>query len=77
MVSTENLELLSDRGRQALETLVEHDIDGAQQHVYANWPPAGIEDDGKKYLAEQVGLDYLEHSAKGLYECNLTFFCHS
>lgn len=55
VVSVENLALLSDRGRQAVENLVQHDAaDGAQQHVYGNWPPPGTDDEGKKRLAEQV-----------------------
>lgn len=53
-VSEENLALLSDRGRAAVMNLVEHDVDGAQQHVYGDWPPLGIEDEGKQRLAEQV-----------------------
>mmetsp|Transcript_5575 Transcript_5575/g.16044 ORF Transcript_5575/g.16044 Transcript_5575/m.16044 type:complete len:706 (-) Transcript_5575:441-2558(-) len=54
VVTEENLELLSDRGRRAILTLVEHDADGFQKHVYADWPEAGTDDDGKKRLAEQL-----------------------
>jgi hypothetical protein len=28
--------------------------DGAQRHVYADWPEVGTDDEGKKKLAEQV-----------------------
>jgi hypothetical protein len=53
IVLTSNLELLSERGRIAIQNLVKND-DGSQKHVYANWPEPGIEDDGKKRLSEQV-----------------------
>ena len=55
-ISSENLELLSDRGKNAILSLIEHDVDGAQAHVYGDWPDAGAEDDGKKALADQVCL---------------------
>ena len=54
VISEENLELLSDRGRNAIVSLMENDVDGFQEHVYANWPEAGVDDEGKKALAEQV-----------------------
>ena len=57
VVSEENLALLSERGRAAVERLVEHDAStdsSAQSHVYGDWPPPGTDDDGKKRLAEQV-----------------------
>jgi hypothetical protein len=55
IVSAENLALLTPRGRQAIENLIQFDqSDGAQLHVYANWPEAGTEDEGKQRLAEQV-----------------------
>ena len=53
-VSAANLALLSERGKKAVLNLIEHDTDGAQTHVYGNWPEAGIQDEGKKKLAEQV-----------------------
>jgi len=53
-VTADNLDLLSERGRNAILGLIKHDIDGAQAHVYANWPEAGVEDEGKKLLAEQL-----------------------
>ena len=53
-VTSENLELLSERGRNAIVSLIENDVDGAQEHVYGNWPEAGVDDEGKKLLAEQV-----------------------
>lgn len=57
MVSTENLSLLSERGRAAVERLIAFDTQGGtphQRHVYGDWPPPGTEDEGKKQLAEQV-----------------------
>mmetsp|Transcript_17097 Transcript_17097/g.39069 ORF Transcript_17097/g.39069 Transcript_17097/m.39069 type:complete len:705 (-) Transcript_17097:118-2232(-) len=53
-VTSENLELLSERGRKAILALIEHDVDGFQEHVYGDWPEAGSEDEGKKLLAEQL-----------------------
>jgi UDP-sugar pyrophosphorylase len=53
-ISLENLELLSERGKNAILSLIQHDVDGAQEHVYGDWPEAGVEDEGKKLLAEQV-----------------------
>mmetsp|Transcript_36124 Transcript_36124/g.84408 ORF Transcript_36124/g.84408 Transcript_36124/m.84408 type:complete len:415 (-) Transcript_36124:1534-2778(-) len=53
-VSRENLSLLSERGRVALENLVDFDVDGHQSHVYGDWPDAGTEDNGKCALAEQL-----------------------
>ena len=53
-VTSENLALLSERGRQALTRLIEKDVEGYQAHVYSNWPEAGAHDDDKRRLAEQV-----------------------
>lgn len=53
-VSTENLQLLSERGRNAVESLISNDVNGAQSHVYSNWPEPGTQDDDKQRLAEQV-----------------------
>jgi len=58
-VSEENLAVLSDRGRSAIERLVEYDTNaegggGAQRHVYGDWPPPGTDDEGKRRLADQV-----------------------
>lgn len=53
VVSEENLKILSDRGRKAVENLLGYDADG-QRHVLAGWPEPGTEDEGKKKLAEQV-----------------------
>lgn len=55
-LTEENLNLLSDRGRKAIQSLVEHDKDGSQAHVYGNWPEPGTDDEGKKKLADQVCL---------------------
>lgn len=51
IVSSENLALLSERGRMAIKLL---ESDEAQRHVVADWPEPGTEDDGKIQLAEQV-----------------------
>uniref|UniRef100_A0A7S1YBI8 UTP-monosaccharide-1-phosphate uridylyltransferase n=1 Tax=Grammatophora oceanica TaxID=210454 RepID=A0A7S1YBI8_9STRA len=55
-MTEENLSLLSDRGRAAVERLIAFDQDNgvAQAHVYGDWPPAGQEDEGKQQLAEQL-----------------------
>lgn len=52
-VTSSNLELLSEKGRQAIEKLIESD-DGSQAHVYSNWPEAGTDDEGKIRLADQL-----------------------
>jgi hypothetical protein len=55
VIATDNWALLSERGREALRDLIEHDAPhGSQRHVYADWPPAGTDDEGKRRLAEQV-----------------------
>jgi hypothetical protein len=69
VVTEENLQVLSERGRRSLLNLVEHDTDGAQAHVYGSWPAAGVDDEGKKRLAEQVGtcsLLLLMHNSDSL-----------
>mmetsp|Transcript_33951 Transcript_33951/g.37932 ORF Transcript_33951/g.37932 Transcript_33951/m.37932 type:complete len:676 (-) Transcript_33951:283-2310(-) len=53
-ISSDNLELLSERGRSAILSLIESDKEGFQRHVYGNWPDSGIEDKGKIQLAEQL-----------------------
>jgi hypothetical protein len=54
-ISQENWELLSPRGQTALANLIKGDVGiGAQEHVYANWPDRGTDDEGKIKLAEQV-----------------------
>jgi hypothetical protein len=54
IVTAANLDLLSERGREVILRLIENDPKGYQKHVYGNWPDAGVEDDGKKRLADQV-----------------------
>jgi hypothetical protein len=54
LISAENLELLSERGRDAVLRLIEADTEGHQRHVYCEWPVAGVEDEGKKRLVDQV-----------------------
>eukprot|EP00543_Licmophora_paradoxa_P005492 CAMPEP_0202442046 /NCGR_PEP_ID=MMETSP1360-20130828/1534_1 /ASSEMBLY_ACC=CAM_ASM_000848 /TAXON_ID=515479 /ORGANISM="Licmophora paradoxa, Strain CCMP2313" /LENGTH=658 /DNA_ID=CAMNT_0049057289 /DNA_START=100 /DNA_END=2076 /DNA_ORIENTATION=+ len=52
-VTAANLEILSGRGREAVAKLIEND-DGSQAHVYSGWPEAGIDDEGKIRLADQL-----------------------
>ena len=57
VISQSNWDLLSDRGRAALSKLILYDMSSGhdgQQHVYANWPEVGVDDDEKRMLAEQV-----------------------
>ncbi len=61
-VSSSNLALLSDRGRKAILSLIESDVNGAQRHVYADWPEAGVDDGGKIRLTEQVGDAHMASS---------------
>eukprot|EP00934_Nitzschia_sp_Nitz4_P001896 Nitzschia sp. Nitz4//scaffold144_size56818//34913//37218//NITZ4_006541-RA/size56818-processed-gene-0.69-mRNA-1//1//CDS//3329536528//1896//frame0 len=53
-VSPENWSILSERGRQALQNLIDSDVQGAQAHVYEQWPPKGTQDQDKIKLAEQL-----------------------
>lgn len=53
MVSTDNLNLLSERGRNICKKLQE---DESQSHVFGGWPPPGTDDDNKIRLAEQVRI---------------------
>jgi hypothetical protein len=54
----DNLALLSKRGRRnAIQLLLLLQRDEAQQHVVANWPPPGTQDDGKIRLAQQVRMN--------------------
>ncbi|KAG7353957.1 UDP-sugar pyrophosphorylase [Nitzschia inconspicua] len=53
-VSLDNLKLLSERGRNAILRLIENDAEGYQKHVYGDWPEAGVEDEGKRRLADQL-----------------------
>ena len=57
-LSDANLDLLSERGKQAVLNLIEHDVDGAQSHVYGDWPEPGTQDDDKIRLAEQVSSEW-------------------
>lgn len=60
-VSSGNLDLLSPRGRKALQNLIAFDENtGAQTHVYGDWPEPGVDDEGKKKLVEQVRLNKFE-----------------
>lgn len=56
-ISDQNWSLLSQRGKKALLNLIQVDTNAgtsAQEHVYANWPDVGSDDDGKFQLAEQL-----------------------
>ena len=54
-ISTNNWNLLSEKGKLAIQNLIENDEGvGAQEHIYGGWPEVGIEDDGKISLADQV-----------------------
>jgi hypothetical protein len=56
-ISQENWDLLSPRGQTAMANLIKGDVGiGSQEHVYANWPAKGIDDEGKVKLAEQVRM---------------------
>jgi hypothetical protein len=57
-LSTANLDLLSERGKNAILSLVENDVNGSQSHVYGDWPEAGVQDDEKIHLSEQVCEEY-------------------
>ncbi|KAL3943863.1 MAG: hypothetical protein SGBAC_002065 [Bacillariaceae sp.] len=54
MVSTENLEVLSERGRAAVQSLIDDDVNSSQSHVYGDWPEPGTQDEDKKRLSEQL-----------------------
>ncbi|KAL7543336.1 hypothetical protein ACHAWF_007371 [Thalassiosira exigua] len=57
VVSRPNWDLLSDRGKAALSRLILWDLSSgghSQRHAYADWPEVGIEDQGKRELAEQI-----------------------
>lgn len=58
VVSAENWDLLSDRGKAALSRLILYDVTNghAQKHVYGDWPEKGTEDEEKRGIAEQVSL---------------------
>lgn len=66
VISQDNWDLLSNRGKAALSRLILYDMtsghDG-QRHVYGGWPEAGVQDDEKKKLAEQVCGILLCHSS--------------
>ena len=57
VISQDNWDLLSDRGKAALSRLILYDMSNGndgQKHVYGDWPEAGVEDEEKRMLAEQV-----------------------
>ena len=56
VITAENWELLSDRGKAALSRLILYDVANghAQKHVYADWPEKGTDDEEKRGIADQV-----------------------
>ena len=59
-ISEQNWALLSSEGQAALASLIESDAEFlAQKHVYADWPEAGVDDEGKIRLCNQVRTLYL------------------
>lgn len=57
VISQDNWDLLSDRGKAALSRLILYDMSSGhngQKHVYGDWPDAGVDDAEKIALAEQV-----------------------
>jgi hypothetical protein len=57
VISQGNWDLLSDRGKAALSRLILYDMSSGndgQKHVYGDWPEAGVQDEEKRMLAEQV-----------------------
>ncbi len=57
VISQDNWDLLSSRGKAALSRLILYDMSSGndgQKHVYGDWPEAGVEDEEKRMLAEQV-----------------------
>ena len=64
-VSDANLDLLSERGRKAVLSLVENDVNGSQSHVYGDWPEVGTQDEDKIRLSEQVSRDWFYASHCG------------
>jgi len=57
VISQGNWDLLSDRGKAALSRLILYDMSSGndgQKHVYGEWPEAGVQDEEKCMLAEQI-----------------------
>ena len=73
-VTEANLSVLSDRGRLAVQNLVDFDEEGSQTHVYGGWPEAGVEDEGKKQLADQVRFCLVKRCLLRLLNLSI---CHS
>eukprot|EP00956_Cyclotella_meneghiniana_P027536 scaffold61957_cov22-Cyclotella_meneghiniana.AAC.1 len=58
VISSDNWEILSERGAKALRRLILFDSNaegggGVQRHVYGDWPERGVEDEEKRGIAEQ------------------------
>jgi len=53
-ITDENWSLLSVKGQSALKELISNDSEGAQKHIYADWPPKGVDDEGKIKLSDQL-----------------------
>jgi len=57
VISETNWGILSERGSAALKRLISFDVSSggnSQQHVYADWPESGVDDEDKIQLAEQI-----------------------
>mmetsp|Transcript_1188 Transcript_1188/g.2519 ORF Transcript_1188/g.2519 Transcript_1188/m.2519 type:complete len:727 (+) Transcript_1188:114-2294(+) len=57
VITQDNWDLISDRGKAALSRLILYDLSSGhhgQKHVYGDWPEAGVEDAEKRVLAEQI-----------------------
>lgn len=55
IITNDNWALLSSRGQTALQNLIEGDVGiNSQSHVYADWPAAGTDDEGKIRLTEKL-----------------------
>eukprot|EP00956_Cyclotella_meneghiniana_P016065 scaffold25134_cov43-Cyclotella_meneghiniana.AAC.1 len=58
VISSDNWEILSERGAEALRRLILFDSNaeggGVQRHVYGDWPERGVEDEEKREIAEQI-----------------------
>ena len=65
VISQGNWDLLSDRGKAALSRLILYDMSSGndgQKHVYGDWPEAGVQDNEKRTLGDQVRRHCLDMS---------------
>jgi hypothetical protein len=65
-LSIENYQLLSDRGKIAIQNLIRYDSEYQDQvHLYQNWPSPGTDDENKIRLCEQV-IQFFFHLQGGV-----------